>query len=99
VIPEGLAPSQDHARSSHTHHTRFPHYITRSRTFAGLDQSNDESDDNSHSLGWDSNDDEEYSALWPSPPTTPIQGDDKHPLQLTVCGQHPGQGWMVNTIL
>ena len=48
--------------------------------------------------GWDSNDNEEYSALWPSPPMTLIQGDNMHPPQLTVCRQHPSQGWMVNTI-
>jgi len=29
---------------------------------------------------------------------TPIEGDDMHPLQLTVCGLHPGQGWCVNSI-
>jgi hypothetical protein len=52
----------------------------------------------SHSSGWDSNDDDEYAALWPSPPTTPIEGDDMHPPQLEVCGPHPGQGWRVNSI-
>src|SRR6266852_2436641 len=32
---------------------------------------------------------------WPTPPATPAEGDDQHPPQLSVCGQHPGQkeGW------
>jgi hypothetical protein len=51
----------------------------------------------SRSSGWDSNDDEEYQSLWPSPPTTPIKGDDQHPLQPQVCGPHPGQGWEINS--
>jgi hypothetical protein len=34
---------------------------------------------------------------WPSPPTTPITGDDFHPPQLSACGQHPGEDWIVNT--
>jgi hypothetical protein len=51
----------------------------------------------SHSSGWDSNDDEEYDSLWPSPPTTPIEGDDMHVPQPHVCGPHPGQGWEVNS--
>ena len=29
---------------------------------------------------------------------TLIEGDDMHPLQLEVCGPHPGQGWRVNSI-
>jgi sporulation-control protein spo0M len=33
---------------------------------------------------------------WPSPPTTPPQGDDFHPPQLSVCGQHPGEDWIQN---
>ena len=58
----------------------------------------DLSNNDSHSSGWDSNDDEEYTALWPSPPTTLIEEDDMHPLQLTVCGLHPSQGWRINSI-
>ena len=98
AIPKGLAPSQDCTHSSCTYHTQFLHYVTCSHAFASMDKSNDKSDDDSHLSGWDSNDDEEYSALWPSLLTTPIQGDDMHPPQLTICRQHPGQGWMVNTI-
>ena len=50
----------------------------------------------SHSLGWDYNDDSELEHLWPSPPMTPLEGDDMHPPQMFVCGVHPGQGWELN---
>ena len=51
---------------------------------------NNSSDNDSCSSRWDSNDNEEYAALWPLPLTTPIKGDNIHPLQLTVCRPHPG---------
>jgi hypothetical protein len=60
---------------------------------------NDDNDTDSistRSSGWDDNDDDEYTALWPEPPTTPIEGDDMHVPQPQVCGQHPGQGWDYN---
>ena len=53
----------------------------------------------SHSSGWDYNDDSELEHLWPKPPMTPPQGDDMHPLQMSVCGMHPGQGWELNNPL
>ncbi len=50
----------------------------------------------STSSGWSQDDD--IPKCWPSPPTTPAQGDDQHPPQLSVCGQHPSQnnGWIIN---
>ena len=60
------------------------------------DNDNDNDSEDTHSSGWDSNDDDECNNTWPSPPTTPIEGDDMHPPQLHVCGQHPGQGWDAN---
>ena len=49
------------------------------------------------SSGWDEDQAEEWAQTWPTPPKTPIQGDDMHPPQLQVCGAHPGQGWYLNT--
>ena len=52
---------------------------------------------------WDYNtssewaDDEEYKELWPTPPKTPPQGDENHPPSSSVCGEHPGLGWELNT--
>src|SRR5713101_3343585 len=50
----------------------------------------------STSSGWSQDDD--IPKCWPSPPTTSAEGDDQHPPQLSVCGQHPGQkeGWIIN---
>src|SRR5712691_7567656 len=50
----------------------------------------------SSSSGWSQ--DDNIPKCWPSPPTTPAQGDDQHPPQLSICGQHPGQkeGWIIN---
>src|SRR5712691_7662339 len=50
----------------------------------------------SSSSGWSQDDD--IPKCWPSPPTTPAEGDNQHPPQLSVCGQHPGQneGWIIN---
>src|SRR6266852_2387133 len=50
----------------------------------------------STSSGWSQDDD--IPKCWPSPPTTPAEGDDQHPPQLSVCGQHPSQneGWIIN---
>src|SRR6266852_5134383 len=50
----------------------------------------------SSSSGWD--DDDEVPKCWPTLPTTPAEGNDQHPPQLSVCGQHPGQkeGWIIN---
>jgi len=95
VIPKGFTPLQNRTRSSCIHPTCFQHYIACSHTFAGMD---DSTDDNSCLSRWDSNDNEEYAALWPSPPMTPIKEDDMHPPQLTVCGLYPSQGWHVNSI-
>ena len=49
----------------------------------------------SEDSGW--NNDDGLPEAWPSPPTTPIRGDDFHPPQLSVCGQHPGEDWIANT--
>ena len=46
--------------------------------------------------GWDYNNDSELEHLWPAPPMTPPEGDDMHPLQMSVCGTHPKQGWELN---
>src|SRR6266849_6356439 len=43
----------------------------------------------SSSSGWSQ--DDNIPKCWPSPPTTPAQGDDQHPPQLSVWGQPPGQ--------
>ena len=48
------------------------------------------------SSGWDSEHDEEYNATWPNPIMTPPEGDDMHPPQWGLCGQHPGEGWELN---
>src|SRR6266849_6218175 len=50
----------------------------------------------STSSGWSQ--DNDIPKCWPSPPTTPAEGDNQHPPQLSVCGQHPGQkeGWIIN---
>jgi hypothetical protein len=49
------------------------------------------------SSGWDEDHDEEYKTLWPTPPSTPPEGDDMHPPQLSISGPYPGQGWVINT--
>ena len=51
----------------------------------------------SHSSGWDEDHDEEYNTLWPTPLTTPFEGDDMHPPQPQISGPHPGQDWAPNT--
>src|SRR6266849_730029 len=50
----------------------------------------------STSSGWSQ--DDNIPKCWPTPPTTPAEGDDQHPPQLSVCGQHPSQkeGWIIN---
>ena len=58
----------------------------------------DNDTNSSRSSGWDSDHDEEYATLWPTPPATPIEGDDMHVPQPQVCGQHPGDGWENNSI-
>ena len=88
------------SRASHVHqHLQRLHKIVTPIT---NNQHNDDDDnddsDSTHLSGWDSNDDEEYNHLWPSPPKTPIEGDDMHSLQIHVCGPHPGQGWDINSI-
>ena len=50
----------------------------------------------SDSSGWDYNNDSELEHLWPAPPMTPPEGDDMHPLQMSVYGTHPRQGWELN---
>ena len=86
---------------SHTSHVRQHlqclYKVVIPITNAQNDNDNDDSD-STHLSGWDSNDDEEYNHLWPSPFKTPIEGDDMHPPQIHICGQHPGQGWDVNSI-
>src|SRR6266849_4415198 len=46
--------------------------------------------------GWDN--DDEVPRCWPTLPTTPAEGDNQHPPQLSICGQYPGQkeGWIIN---
>src|SRR6266852_9048388 len=50
----------------------------------------------SSSSGWSQ--DDNIPKCWPTPPTTPAEGDDQHLPQLSICGQHPGQnkGWIIN---
>src|SRR6266852_4232479 len=50
----------------------------------------------SSSSGWSQ--DNDIPKCWPTPPATPAEGDDQHPPQLSICGQHPGQkeGWIIN---
>src|SRR6266849_9445991 len=50
----------------------------------------------SSSSGWSQDDD--IPKCWPTPPATPAEGDNQHPPQLSVCGQHPSQkeGWIIN---
>ncbi|KAI0269663.1 hypothetical protein BGY98DRAFT_1100990 [Russula aff. rugulosa BPL654] len=49
------------------------------------------------SSGWDEDHDKEYKTLWPTPPSTPPEGDDMHPPQLSISGPYSGQGWVINT--
>ena len=46
--------------------------------------------------GWDYNNDSKLEHLWPAPSITPPEGDNMHPLQMSVCSTHPGQGWKLN---
>jgi hypothetical protein len=59
----------------------------------------DEDTFSERSSGWDSEQDEEYLTSWPNPVMTPPEGDDMHPPQWGICGQHPGEGWELNDIL
>ena len=43
ALPEGSAPSRGRARSIHFYPTRFQHYVSRSRAFAGMDDVTDDS--------------------------------------------------------
>jgi len=45
---------------------------------------------------WDDDRDQEYKDTWPSPPWTPVDGDDMHPPSLDRCGYFPGDGWDFN---
>jgi hypothetical protein len=36
--------------------------------------------------------------VWPSPPLTPVEGDDMHLPQELIAGVHPGKGWHYNSI-
>ena len=56
----------------------------------------DEDTFSERSSGWDSEHDEEYNSTWPNPIMTPPEGDDMHPPQWGICGQHPGEGWEQN---
>ncbi|KAI0269609.1 hypothetical protein BGY98DRAFT_937751 [Russula aff. rugulosa BPL654] len=61
---------------------------------------NNTDDDDSFSTrssGWDEDHNEEYKTLWPTPPSTPPQGDDMHPPQIQISRPYPGQGWVLNT--
>jgi hypothetical protein len=61
---------------------------------------NNADDDDSfsaHSSGWNEDHDDKYKTLWPTPPTTPLEGDSMHPPQPQISGPHPGQGWVLNT--
>jgi hypothetical protein len=60
---------------------------SRSRSFPKKEKDRD----------WTGPEGTKYNGLWPSPPTTPIEGDNLHPLQPQVCGPHPGQGWEINS--
>jgi hypothetical protein len=36
--------------------------------------------------------------IWPSPPSTLVEGNDMHPPQELIAGVHPGEGWHYNSI-
>jgi hypothetical protein len=36
--------------------------------------------------------------VWPSPPLTPVEGNDMHLPQELIAGVHPGKGWHYNSI-
>jgi hypothetical protein len=36
--------------------------------------------------------------VWPSPPSTPVEGNDMHLPQELIAGVHPGEGWHYNSI-
>jgi hypothetical protein len=36
--------------------------------------------------------------IWPSPPSTPVEGDDMYLSQELITGVHPGEGWHYNSI-
>jgi hypothetical protein len=36
--------------------------------------------------------------IWPSPLSTPVEGDDMHPPQELIAGVHSGKGWHYNSI-
>ena len=48
---------------------------------------------------WDEDRDQEYHDTWPSPPRTPVDGDDMHPPSLDRCGDFPSEGWDFNELL
>jgi len=45
---------------------------------------------------WDDDCDQKYKDTWPTPPWTPVDGDDIHPSSLDCCGDFPGDGWDFN---
>src|SRR5712672_3646168 len=47
----------------------------------------------------DSEHDEEYNSTWPNPVMMPPEGDDMHPPQWGICGQHPREGWELKNTL
>jgi hypothetical protein len=92
--PVSLSP---HARRDLDLLYRVLHLFYKDKATATITNKHNLMSIDSHSSGWDSNNNEEYNSLWPSPPTTPIEGDDLHPPQPQVCRPHPGQGWEVNS--
>ena len=52
---------------------------------------------NSDSSDWTSPPSSDLSKTWPTPPSTPDQGDDMHPPSAEVHGAHPSEsGWKLN---
>jgi len=45
---------------------------------------------------WEDNRDQEYKDTWPTPPQTPIDGNDIHLPSLDHCGDFPSDGWDFN---
>ena len=50
------------------------------------------------SNGWTDESTSSSSMTWPSPPSTPPQGDDMHPPNEDCRGEAPDDDWLVNTI-
>jgi hypothetical protein len=53
----------------------------------------------SESSGWTESSDSQSQETWPSPPDSPLEGDDMNPPSSEYCGEIPDEGgWVVNAI-